>query len=106
MKIINQIYINGAFVRPVGTETFELVNPSDNRPIGQLRLANEEDTSRAIAAAKAAFKTFSQSSKEERIEYLTRLHHAVLAREEDLVNVMVVEYGGTLKCAECDKRLS
>jgi aldehyde dehydrogenase (NAD+) len=97
MKIINQIYINGAFVTPVGTETFELVNPSDNETIGQVRLANEEDTSRAIAAAKTAFRTFSKSSKEERIEYLNRLHHAVLAREEDLVNVMIVEYGGTLQ---------
>ena len=55
MLHINQIYINGEFVTPHGSELFDLFNPATEAVIGQVRLADEEDTLRAIAAAKAAF---------------------------------------------------
>ena len=97
MKIIDHIYINGAFVTPHGTETFELINPSNNAMIGRVRLGDEADTKQAIASAKAAFKTFSRTTKEERIAWLQKLHAAVAQREEALIAVMVAEYGGTLQ---------
>jgi aldehyde dehydrogenase (NAD+) len=34
MQHIDQIYIDGAFVTPHGTERFELFNPSTGRVIG------------------------------------------------------------------------
>ncbi|WP_316833603.1 aldehyde dehydrogenase family protein [Pedobacter nutrimenti] len=97
MKHINQIYINGAFVTPHGTETFNLINPSNNQKIGTVRLGDEEDTRMAIAAAKEAFKSFAQTTKEERINYLQKLQAAVSKREEELIDVMVLEYGGTFQ---------
>ncbi|ANI88546.1 aldehyde dehydrogenase [Arachidicoccus ginsenosidimutans] len=97
MKKIHQIYINGEFLTPHGTETFDLINPTTNQKIGEVVLGDEEDTKAAIAAAKEAFKTFSKTTKEERIAYLEKLHAAVSKRENDLVKVMVEEYGGTLQ---------
>jgi len=97
MKTIDKVYINGAFVTPHGTERFDLINPSVNQKIGEVVLGDEEDTQKAIAAAKEAFKTFSKTSKEERIVYLQRLHDAVAKRQDELVNTMVEEYGGTLR---------
>ncbi|NIF06124.1 aldehyde dehydrogenase family protein [Chryseobacterium sp. Tr-659] len=94
---INKIYINGEFVSPLGTETFDLINPTTNLKTGEVTLGNEEDTQMAIAAAKNAFKTFSKTTKEERIAYLQKMHEAVSKREEELVSVMVDEYGGTLQ---------
>lgn len=97
MKVIDKIYINGAFVTPIGTETFDLVNPANNELIGKVRLGNEEDTRLAIASAKAAFPLFSKTTIEERIIYLQRLHDAVLKRKDELIGIMVQEYGGTLQ---------
>jgi aldehyde dehydrogenase (NAD+) len=57
-------------------------------------LGDEEDTRRAIAAAKRAFASFRRTTKEERIELLRNLHKAVFARIDDLTNAMVEEYGG------------
>jgi len=94
---INKIYINGEFVTPKGTETFDLINPSTNQKTGEVVLGNEEDTRMAIAAAKKAFATFSKTTKEERICFLKKLHEAVSKREDELVSVMVNEYGGTLQ---------
>ncbi|PTT01073.1 aldehyde dehydrogenase family protein [Pedobacter sp. HMWF019] len=97
MKHINQIYINGAFVTPHGTEVFDLINPSDNQKIGTVTLGDEEDTRLAVAAAKEAFKSFAKTTKEERINYLQKLHAAVSKRQAELIDVMVLEYGGTFQ---------
>jgi aldehyde dehydrogenase (NAD+) len=97
MKTINQLYINGTFVTPHGTETFDLVNPTNNTLTGQVTLGDEEDTRAAIAAAKAAFVSFSQTTKAQRIQYLQQMHDAIAKRKEELTSTMVEEYGGTLQ---------
>ena len=97
MKNINQIYVNGAFVTPHGTETFDLINPSNNQKIGTVTLGDEQDTRNAVAAAKEAFKSFAKTTKEERIAYLQKLHTAVSSRQAELIEVMVLEYGGTFQ---------
>ncbi|MFZ6646029.1 aldehyde dehydrogenase family protein [Undibacterium sp. TJN25] len=99
MKNITQIYINGQFVTPQGSETMELINPSTNAVIGHVTLGNERDTQDAVAAARAAFKTFSKTSKEERIAYLQKLHDAVNVRLDDMIAAMVQEYGASLQFA-------
>lgn len=97
MKTLDKIYINGQFVTLHGTETFDLLNPTDNTLVGKVVLGDEEDARKAIAAAQKAFTTFSQTTVEERIAYLQKMHNAVAARTEELTQVMVQEYGGTLQ---------
>ncbi|MGU9868628.1 aldehyde dehydrogenase family protein [Kluyvera ascorbata] len=93
MLHINQIYINGEFVTPHGSELFDLFNPATEAVIGQVRLADAEDTLRAIAAAKAAFPAWSQTTREERKAVLERMYLAVKAREADLLEALITEYG-------------
>ncbi|MEI9482971.1 aldehyde dehydrogenase family protein [Enterobacter cancerogenus] len=93
MHNIEQIFINGEFVFPHGTERFDLYNPATARVIGQVRLADEVDGERAIAAAKAAFPAWSQTSKAERIAVLKRMHAAVVARHDELLEAVIEEYG-------------
>src|SRR5437588_7798050 len=93
VRAFNRAYINGQFVTPHGTQVVDLVNPTDNRVIGKVTLADEIDTRKAIGAAKEAFNTFSQSSREYRMDCLQRLHEAVAKRMDQLVEATVVEYG-------------
>lgn len=93
MHHIEQIYINGEFVTPHGTERFDLFNPATARVMGQLRLADAVDAERAIAAAKAAFPAWSQTRKQERIAALQRMQAAVAARHDDLLEAVIEEYG-------------
>lgn len=95
MKTVNKVYINGEFVTPHGTEIFDLINPTNNLKIGEVTLADETDTKNAIVAAKEAFKTFSKSAVAERIDYLTKLKIAVEKRQQDFIDIMIEEYGGT-----------
>jgi aldehyde dehydrogenase (NAD+) len=97
MKIITKHYIVGAFVESHGREVMDIIRPTDGQVIGRLTLGDEEDTRRAITAARRAFATYGQSTKEERAEILRRLHKAALARADDLTAAMVEEYGGVVQ---------
>ncbi|AKM02953.1 MULTISPECIES: aldehyde dehydrogenase family protein [Burkholderia cepacia complex] len=96
MQRIEHIYINGEFVTPHGHEWFDLHDPSTEQVIGQVRLGDAQDAERAIAAAKAAFPGWSRTTREERIAALTRMHEAVVAREDDLMQAILTEYGAPL----------
>ena len=66
IRAITTHYIDGAFVESHGHEVMDIVRPTDGQVIGRVTLADEEDTRRAIAAAKRAFATFGASTMEER----------------------------------------
>jgi aldehyde dehydrogenase (NAD+) len=99
VKALTTHYIDGAFVESHGHEVMDIVRPTDGKVIGRVTLADEEDTRRAIAAAKRAFTTYGRSTKEERIGILRRLHQAISARIDDLTAAMVEEYGGVVQFA-------
>ncbi len=95
IRAITTHYIDGEFVESHGREVMDIINPTNGQVIAQVTLADEEDTRRAIAAAKRAFASFGSTTKEERAKVLRRLHEAVFARIDDLTAAMVEEYGGT-----------
>jgi aldehyde dehydrogenase (NAD+) len=99
IKTITTHYIDGAFVESHGREVMDIVKPTNGKVIARVTLGDEEDTRRAIAAAKRAFVTFGRTTKEERASYLRRLHEAVSARIDDLTAAMVEEYGGVVRFA-------
>jgi aldehyde dehydrogenase (NAD+) len=90
-------YIDGAFVASHGREVMDIIRPTDGHVIGTVTLADEDDIRRAIDAARRAFATFGQSTKEDRVEILRRLHAAASAHVEDLTAAMVEEYGGVVQ---------
>jgi aldehyde dehydrogenase (NAD+) len=99
VKTITTHYIDGAFVESHGREVMDVIKPTNGKVIGRVTLGDEEDTRRAIAAAKQAFAGFSRTTKEERLRYLRQLHEAVSARIDDLTAIMVEEYGGVARFA-------
>ena len=70
IKTITTHYIDGAFVESHGREVMDIVKPTNGKVIGRVTLGDEEDTRRAIGAAKRAFATFGRTTKEERANVL------------------------------------
>jgi aldehyde dehydrogenase (NAD+) len=99
MKTVTTHYIDGVFVESHGREVMVIISPTNEKVIGSVTLGDEEDTRRAIAAARRAFVTFGGTTKEERVGILRRLYRAVSARIDDLTAVMVEEYGGVVQFA-------
>src|ERR1700747_2822359 len=99
MKAITKNYIDGAFLESHGRDVMDVINPTNGKVIAHATLADEEDTRRAIAAAKRAFASFSRTTKDERAKILRRLHEVTSARLDDLTAAMVEEYGGVVQFA-------
>jgi aldehyde dehydrogenase (NAD+) len=99
IKTITTHYIDGAFVESHGREVMDIIKPTNGKVIARVTLGDEDDTRRAIAAAKRAFASFSRTSKEERLRYLRQLHKAVSDHVDDLTAVMIEEYGGVAQFA-------
>ena len=99
IKTLTTHYIDGAFVESHGREVMDMIKPTNGKVIARVTLADEEDTRRAVAAAKRAFATYGRSTKEERAELLRRLHAAASARVDELTAAMVEEYGGVVQFA-------
>ena len=88
IKTLTTHYIDGAFVKSHGREVIDTVKPTNGKVIARVTLADEEDTRRAIAAAKRAFATYGRSTREERAELLRRLHAAAAAPVDELTAAM------------------
>ncbi|HWL13671.1 MAG TPA: aldehyde dehydrogenase family protein, partial [Ureibacillus sp.] len=67
MRIELKHFINGEWVESTGFKTIDVINPATEGVIGRISDGTIEDLNQAVAAARAAFPSFSQSSKEERI---------------------------------------
>ncbi|HEY4202780.1 MAG TPA: aldehyde dehydrogenase family protein [Devosiaceae bacterium] len=81
----------------VGSEGGENINPSNTADvIGVYARASAEETTQAIAAAKAAFPAWSRSGLLERHSILSKTAHEILARKEELGRLLSREEGKTL----------
>ena len=65
-----QLLINGQWVDGTGGKTVPVINPATEAPVGKILLGTAEDVDAAVRAARAAFETYSQTTREERIAYL------------------------------------
>ena len=93
MKEALQFYINGEWVDPVTPKTMDVIDPSTEEPIGRISLGSAADVDRAVAAAQAAFESFSQTSREERVELLGRIVAGYKARIGDMAETISMEMG-------------
>ena len=80
-----KFYINGAWVDPATPRTLVVINPATEEPFTQISIGSAADVDRAVAAARAAFPKFSQTSKADRIALLKRIIECYRARENDIL---------------------
>ena len=99
MKHAKQFYIDGKWVDPVGKETMEVINPSTEEAIETIALGNAEDVDRAVKAAKKAFETFSQTTREERIALLEKILEVYKGRMGELAATVSKEMGAPMGLA-------
>ncbi len=95
-----KFYINGEWVQPSTDATLEVINPATEEPIDAIALGGPQDVDKAVAAAKAAFETYSQTSREERVALMERIIGAYSARMGDVAAVISQEMGAPMGLAK------
>jgi len=93
MREYLQFYIDGQWVEPSGTKTWEVINPATEEPSGRIALGDAQDVDRAAKAARRAFETYSRTSREERVALLERVLSEFEARIPDLEAAVSEEMG-------------
>ena len=96
MENLQKFYINGEWVAPLSSDTMPVMNPATEAQIGTVALGNAADVDRAVAAAAAAFESFSQTSKAKRMALLVNLKAITERRLEELAQAMRMEMGAPI----------
>jgi aldehyde dehydrogenase (NAD+) len=99
MYDFRKFFIDGAWVQPQGRREFDVINPATEEPIGKILLGTAEDVDAAVSAARAAFETFSQTTREERMELLQRIIKVFKENMPRLAQAISDEMGAPMKFA-------
>ena len=94
-----QFYINGQWVSPAQANDFDIIDPSTEDVVGVISLGGQDDTDAAVAAAKAAFPAWSQTSKDERLVLLEKLLEVYKSRQAEMAAAISLEMGAPQKLA-------
>src|SRR5580698_8417580 len=96
MKDCRQFYIDGKWVSPTAPHDFEVINPATEEPIATISLGSAADVDKAMAAAKRAFESYSESTVEERIAFLQRIVEGYKAKSEEMAQTISQEMGAPI----------
>ncbi len=100
MDHVKQFYINGQWVEPHTSDTLAVINPATEQPIESIAMGGADDVDDAVAAAKAAFETYSLTTKDERLALLDAIIGVYAGRMEELADVISQEVGAPLWLAQ------
>src|SRR6187402_992766 len=92
-------FIDGKWVAPVTARTLDVIDPSNEEAYTQISIGTAADVDKAVAAAKAAFVSFSQTTKDERLALLRRILEVYNERFEDIAQAVSQEMGAPLPFA-------
>lgn len=99
MYDFRKFYIDGAWVSPIERRDLEVVNPATERAVGMISLGSLADVDEAVKAARAAFDSFSSTSREERAALLQRIIEVMQKHLPRLGDVISEEMGAPLGLA-------
>ncbi len=100
MRDYLQFYINGEWVDPTTPRTLDVIDPSTEAVAGHISLGSDADVDNAVSAASEAFKSWSQTSKEERLAILNRVVEEFEKRVPELGEAITEEMGAPTWLAE------
>ena len=99
MKNERKFFIDGKWVEPHSKQTLEVLNPANEEVIGTIALGDQTDVDRAVAAARKAFETFSQTSVKDRAALLEKVMGVYQKRMPEIAATVSKEMGAPISLA-------
>ncbi|KAF2198130.1 aldehyde dehydrogenase [Delitschia confertaspora ATCC 74209] len=91
--IETRLFINGEFSESSNGKTFDICNPATTKLVAKVYEASEEDTNRAVAAAKDAFPSWSNLSVEKRASYFKKLANLIRESNDEFAALEAASMG-------------
>jgi aldehyde dehydrogenase (NAD+) len=86
-------YIGGEWVSATDHETVDVIDATTEEVVGTVSLGNDGDVDRAVAAARAGFDAWSQTTVEQRIDALRAITAGLQERAEEIAALVAREVG-------------
>ncbi|MDR3663766.1 MAG: aldehyde dehydrogenase family protein [Mycobacterium sp.] len=99
MREYLKFYIDGRWVDPVELTALEVDNPATEAVAGRIALGGTADVDRAVQSARRAFPSWSQSSRQDRLDVLQALLTEYRKRERDIAEAITEEMGAPAELA-------
>ncbi|MDA0346789.1 MAG: aldehyde dehydrogenase family protein [Verrucomicrobia bacterium] len=100
MRNYTKFYINGEWVTPTESRSFDVLNPATETVCAQISLGGQADVDAAVSAARTAFKSYGSSSREERIELFEAIIAEYKNRYNDIAAAISEEMGAPKSLSE------
>ncbi|GAA4555506.1 aldehyde dehydrogenase family protein [Pseudonocardia xishanensis] len=95
----HEFYIDGAWSTPLAPTEIDVINPATERTVATVALGSAADVDAAVVAAKRAFTTFSETTREERVALLERIVEVYESRIPDIAAAVTAEMGAPVTLA-------
>jgi aldehyde dehydrogenase (NAD+) len=99
MKDCRQFYIDGKWVDPAKVHDFSVINPANEEPLATISLGSSADVDRAVAAAKRAFESYSETSPDARLALLRRIIDVYQSKMAEMAETISTEMGAPISLA-------
>jgi aldehyde dehydrogenase (NAD+) len=100
MREYLKFYIDGKWVDPVEPKTANVINPATEEVSGRISLGGIADVDKAVTAARKAFKTWSQTTRGQRLEILEAILVQYEKRQSDIGEAIMEEMGAPASLAQ------
>jgi aldehyde dehydrogenase (NAD+) len=100
MREYMKFYIDGQWVDPITPKSLDVINPATEAVCGHISAGSAADVDKAVQAARKAFETYSQTTREERIDLLQRILAEYQKRFGDIASAITEEMGAPANLAQ------
>ena len=99
VSVHDRLYVNGEWVEPAGEGTLDVINSTTEEVMGRIPEGTPEDVNRAVAAARAAFDSWSVTAAADRAGFLQKISAGLAARQNEIAAIIACEVGMPLPLA-------
>ena len=99
VSVRERLYVNGEWIEPAGKGMLDVINSTTEEVMGRVPEGTPEDINRAVAAARAAFESWSATSAADRAGFLQKISAGLLARQGEIAEIIASEVGMPLPLA-------
>ncbi|HSB11026.1 MAG TPA: aldehyde dehydrogenase family protein [Blastocatellia bacterium] len=99
MTLREKFFINAEWVKPAGTGMLDVINSTTEEVMGRVPEGTVEDVNRAVAAARAAFESWSGTPALARSAMLAKIAEGLAARQTEIASIITNEVGMPLPLA-------
>src|SRR6266851_5704187 len=99
ISVHDKLYLNGEWVEPAGKGMLDVINSTTEEVMGRVPEGTSEDINRAVAAARAAFDSWSETPAAERAGFLEKISAGLSSRQNEIATIIASEVGMPLPLA-------